>query len=300
MNNDLTIYKPSDESVVVYQSNDGVVQLEVQLSDETVWLTQKQMAGLFDTTSQNITMHIRNLYKEEELDKEATCKDFLQVQYEGGRSIQRKTKFYNLDVIISVGYRVKSQRGVQFRQWANKVLKEYLLRGYSINQNLIHIEQRIDRQLQEHSEQIHDLQKQVNFFVKTSLPPVEGIFYDGQIFDAYTFVSDLIRSAKKRIVLFDNYVDDTVLTMLDKRKKKVSATIYTLKIKRQLSLDIDKHNAQYQPIEVKVFNKVHDRFLCIDNTVYHIGASLKDLGRKWFAFTKMEMTAEELLKNVSE
>ena len=129
MSNDLTIYKPSDESVVVYQSNDGVVQLEVQLSDETVWLTQKQMAGLFDTTSQNITMHIRNLYKEEELDKEATCKDFLQVQYEGGRSIQRKTKFYNLDVIISVGYRVKSQRGVQFRQWANKVLKEYLLRG---------------------------------------------------------------------------------------------------------------------------------------------------------------------------
>ena len=155
---------------------------------------------------------------------------------------------------------------------------------YAINQRLTNIERKIEE---------HD--KKIDFFVKTSLPPVEGIFYDGQIFDAYTFVSDLIRSAKKSIVLFDNYVDDTVLTMLDKRKKKVSAAIYTKSISKQFSLDLAKHNSQYQPIEVKEFGKVHDRFLCIDNTVYHIGASLKDLGKKWFAFTKMEMPMEELI-----
>ena len=161
------------------------------------------------------------------------------------------------------------------------------MKGYAINQRLTNIERKIEE---------HD--KKIDFFVKTSLPPVEGIFYDGQIFDAYTFVSDLIRSAKKSIVLFDNYVDDTVLTMLDKRKKKVLATIYTKSISKQFSLDLTKHNSQYQPIEVNEFGKVHDRFLCIDNTVYHIGASLKDLGKKWFAFTKMEMTTKEILGNI--
>ena len=201
---------------------------------------------------------------------------------------------YNLDVIISVGYRVKSQRGTRFRQWANKVLKDYLLRGYAVNSRIVALEQHAAK----HDVEIHELQNKVDFFVRTSLPPMEGIFFDGQIFDAYTFVSDLIRSAKKSIVLFDNYVDDTVLTMLDKRKPKVAATIYTQKVKQQLSLDLAKHNAQYQPIDVKSFGKVHDRFLCIDNTVYHIGASLKDLGKRWFSFNRMEMTAKELLGNV--
>ena len=201
---------------------------------------------------------------------------------------------YNLDVIISVGYRVKSQRGTRFRQWANKVLKDYLLRGYAVNSRIVALEQHAAK----HDVEIHELQNKVDFFVRTSLPPMEGIFFDGQIFDAYTFVSDLIRSAKKSIVLFDNYVDDTVLTMLDKRKPKVTATIYTQKVKQQLSLDLAKHNAQYQPIDVKQYDRVHDRYLCIDNTVYHIGASLKDLGKRWFSFNKMEMTAEELLGNV--
>ena len=202
--------------------------------------------------------------------------------------VMRKREYYNLDVIISVGYRVNTKRGIQFRQWANRVLKEYLLKGYSVNNRIERLEQRVTK-----------TEEKIDFFVRTSLPPLEGIFFDGQIFDAYTFVSDLIRSTKKQIILFDNYVDDTVLTILDKRKPKVTATIYTKNIPQQLLLDLEKHNAQYQPIEVKPFEKVHDRFLCIDNTVYHIGASLKDLGRKWFAFSKMEMTTKELMRNIS-
>lgn len=288
MSKELTIRNQQDDSVVVYQSKDGIVRLDVQLSDETVWLTQQQMMLLFETTKQNVSLHINNIFREGELDKISVVKDCLTTAADGKNY---HVLYYNLDVIISVGYRVKSKRGTQFRQWANKVLKDYLLKGYSINQRLAQIENKIDVQGQKLAE--HD--QKIDFFVRTSLPPVEGIFFDGQIFDAYTFVSDLIRSAKKSIVLFDNYVDDTVLAMLDKRCEKVSATIYTQKIKQQLSLDIEKHNAQYQPIEVKPFDKVHDRFLCIDNTVYHIGASLKDLGRRWFAFSRLEMKTKDLL-----
>ena len=266
------------------------------MEDDTVWLTQTQIGVLYGVDRTVIVKHIRNIYKTAELDESATCAKIAQLQIEGNRKVMREVGYYNLDVIISVGYRVNSINATKFRQWANQVLKDYLLRGYNINQRLVQIENKIEKQGQKLLE--HD--KKIDFFVKTSMPPVEGIFYDGQIFDAYTFFSDLIRSAKKRVVLFDNYVDDTVLTMLDKRKKKVSATIYTKSISKQFSLDLAKHNAQYQPIKVMEFNKVHDRFLCIDNTVYHIGASLKDLGRKWFAFTKMEMPAEELMKNVSE
>ena len=291
MSKELTIRNQHDDSVVVYQSKDGIVRLDVQLSDETVWLTQQQMMLLFETTKQNVSLHINNIFREGELDKISVVKDCLTTAADGKNY---HVLYYNLDVIISVGYRVKSKRGTQFRQWANKVLKDYLLKGYSINQRLAQIENKIDVQGQKLAE--HD--QKIDFFVRTSLPPVEGIFFDGQIFDAYTFVSDLIRSAKKSVIIFDNYVDDTVLTMLDKRKAKVSATIYTQKVKQQLSLDLEKHNAQYQPIEVKLYDKVHDRFLCIDNTVYHIGASLKDLGKRWFAFTKMEMAAKELLENV--
>ena len=283
MSKELTIRNQQDDSVVVYQSKDGIVRLDVQLSDETVWLTQQQMMLLFETTKQNVSLHINNIFREGELDKISVVKDCLTTAADGKNY---HVLYYNLDVIISVGYRVKSKRGTQFRQWANKVLKDYLLKGYSINQRLAQIENKIDVQGQKLAE--HD--QKIDFFVRTSLPPVEGI-----IFDAYTFVSDLIRSAKKSIVLFDNYVDDTVLAMLDKRCEKVSATIYTQKIKQQLSLDIEKHNAQYQPIEVKPFDKVHDRFLCIDSTVYHIGASLKDLGRRWFAFSRLEMKTKDLL-----
>lgn len=288
------IEKQMDKGEIVLYQPDTSVQLEVRMEDDTVWLTQAQIGVLYGVDRTVIVKHIRNIYRTAELDELATCAKIAQLQIEGNRKVMREVGYYNLDVIISVGYRVNSINATKFRQWANQVLKDYLLRGYSINQRLVQIENKIEK----HGQTLLEHDKKIDFFVKTSLPPVEGIFYDGQIFDAYTFVSDLIRSAKKRVVLFDNYVDDTVLTMLDKRKKKVSATIYTQEIKKQLSLDLAKHNSQYQSIEVKEFGKVHDRFLCIDNIVYHIGASLKDLGKKWFAFTKMGIATEELLKNI--
>ena len=283
------------DEIVLYKPNEQF-QLEVQLKDETVWLNVNQIALLFDRDRTVISRHIRNIYKEGELDENITCAKFAHMGMDADQVYE--TTYYNLDVIISVGYRVKSKRGVEFRQWANKILKDYLLKGYAVNQRLTTIEDRIDRRLQEHSDQIHELQNKVDFFVRTSLPPVEGIFYDGQIFDAYTFVNDRIREAKKRIVLIDNYVDDSVLTMLDKRGEDVSATIYTKSISRQLTLDFEKHNAQYAPIEIEQFDRAHDRFLCIDDTVYLIGASLKDLGKKWFGFVKLEQPTDELLSKM--
>ena len=266
------------------------------MEEETVWLTQAQMAMLFETTRNNVTLHLKNIFKENELDESSVCKDCLLTATDGKNY---KTKLYNLDVIISIGYRVKSKRGTQFRIWANKVLKEYLLRGYIINQQLQQVEQRIDRQLQEHSEQIHSLQDKVDFFVRTALPPVEGIFYDGQIFDAYAFASDLIRSARKRIILIDNYIDDSVLLMLAKRTEGVTAEIVTRRITEPLTLDLERHNQQYPPITIRECDRYHDRFLIIDDTVYHLGASLKDLGKKLFAFSRMEMDIVETFHETS-
>ena len=279
--------------IILYQPDENV-QLEVRLEEETVWLTQQQMTLLFETTKQNVSLHINNVFKEEELSPISTVKEYLTVHQEGNRTIKRNQKYYNLDVIISVGYRVKSRRGTQFRIWANKVLKDYLLKGYAINQRLLKIENQLENQqalLAEHSEKI-------DFFVRTSLPPVEGIFFEGQVFDAHAFVSNLIRSAKKNIVLIDNYLDDTVLKLLDKRAPNVKATAYTRQISPALQTDINLHNAQYEPIDVQVFADSHDRFLMIDDTVYHIGASLKDLGKKWFAFSKMEINSTTLLSKM--
>lgn len=197
---------------------------------------------------------------------------------------------YSLDVIISVGYRVKSKRGTQFRQWANKVLKDYLLKGYSINQRINQLESRIESKFTNHDRQLEELTNKVDFFVRTSLPPIEGVFFDGQIFDAYKFATDLIKSANKSLLLIDNYVDESVLLMLSKRNKGVSAIIYTQKITDQLQLDLEKHNDQYPPINIKTYRNSHDRFLIVDDKeVYHIGASLKDLGKKMFAFSKLEI-----------
>lgn len=258
------------------------------MENETVWLTQAQMAELFETTPQNITLHIKNIYIEQELIADSTCKDFLQVREEGSRMIKRMQKFYNLDVIISVGYRVKSKRGTQFRIWANKILKDYLLKGYSINKRIENIEAKIIE---------HD--QKIDFFVKTSLPPVEGVFYDGQLFDAYKFVADLIRTATTSLILIDNYIDDTVLTLFTKRIPGVTVTIYTAQLSRQLSLDLLRHNSQYEPIDIRQFHQSHDRFLIIDEReLYHIGASLKDLGKKWFAFSKIQLDIQELLRHL--
>lgn len=269
--------------IVLYQPNE-LTKLEVRVADETVWLSQAQMAELFCATKQNVSLHISNIYAEGELVSKSTVKEYLTVQTEGKRQVTRLVKFYNLDVIISVGYRVKSVVGTRFRQWANSVLKDYMLRGYAVNRRLQALEERVAE---------HD--KKIDFFVRTSLPPMEGIFYDGQIFDAYAFASDLVKSAKKSIILIDNYIDESVFVLLDKREKGVAATIYTQTISKAIQLDIDKHNAQYRPIEVKQTKAIHDRFLIIDETIYHIGASIKDLGKKLFAFSKMEMSKEVII-----
>jgi hypothetical protein len=273
--------------IILYQATDQALQLEVIIDDKTVWLTQGQMAELFNATKQNISLHINNVFREKELEPAATVKEYLTVQTEGNRQVKRKILYYNLDVIISVGYRVKSLRGTQFRIWATKVLHDYLLKGHAIN----HRVERIEKKLIEHDQKF-DL-------LITNLPPNQGIFFDGQIFDAYTFVSDIVKTASNTIVLIDNYIDETVLLLLSKRKSGVKAIIYTQQITKQIKLDLDKHNQQYQPIEVFEFKKSHDRFLIIDNQkVYHIGASLKDLGKKWFAFSHININPEDILSRI--
>ena len=278
--------------IVVYQT-DEITRLEVIVERETVWLTQEQIAMLFGVKRPAITKHIRNIFATEELDESSVC-SILERTASDGKIYM--TQFYNLDMILSVGYRVNSKNAVLFRRWANSILKEYLLKGHATQYRFTAIE----RQLKEHNKILEDHKKKIDFFVRTSLPPVEGIFFDGQIYDAYTFVADLVRKAQRRIVLIDNYIDDTVLTMLDKRASGVDATIYTSHISQQLQLDIAKHNSQYPSIEMRAFNKAHDRFLIIDDEVYLIGASIKDLGKKWFGFTLMENTdAEELIGRIS-
>lgn len=247
MNTTLPIVQPSSNSIVVYQSSDGVVQLDVQLADETVWLTLNQLSILFDRNKSVISRHISNIYNEGELSREATVAKNATVQNENGRQVVRQIEYYNLDVIISVGYRVKSLRGTQFRIWANRVLKEYLMKGYSVNNRLERLEQRVSK-----------TEEKIDFFVRTALPPVEGVFYNGQIFDAYVFATDLIKSAKKSITLIDNYIDESVLMMLAKRGKNVKASILTGSVSKILQLDIDKHNSQYPPITVETIKNNHD------------------------------------------
>ena len=277
--------------IVMYQP-DETIRLEVRVENETVWLTQQQMADLFLTTRNNITLHIGNIFKEGELVETSVRKDSLLTATDGKKY---RTKIYNLDVIISVGYRVKSKRGTQFRQWANQILKDYLLKGYSINKNL----QDVRIELGAQDKRISLLEEKVDFFVRSSLPPVEGIFFDGQIFDAYVQIVSLIKQAKRSIILIDNYIDETTLTMLSKRDTNVSATIYTRQLSNQQQLDITRHNQQYPPITVNICQRNHDRFLIIDDVVYLFGASLKDAGKKLFAYIKMQDTpTSELLNNI--
>ena len=278
----------NQNEIIIYQPEE-FIKLEVRLEDETVWLTQAQMAELFQTSKQNISLHTRNVFKENELSESATVKYSLTVQQEGKRIVKRNVAYYNLDVIISVGYRVKSQRGVEFRQWATRILKDYLLKGYAINRRI----EQLEKTVADHTEKI-------DFFIRTSLPPVEGIFYDGQIFDAYAFATDLIKSAKESIILIDNYVDETTLLMLSKRMQDVEVTIYTSKVDKRLLLDIQKHNEEYPPIKLLEYKQAHDRFLLVDTEVYHIGASLKDLGKKWFAFSRLHIEPTELLERINK
>lgn len=280
--------------IIIYQP-DEAVKLEVRLEDETVWLTQAQIVELFQSSKANISEHIKNIYDSEELVADSTVRKFRTVRMEGNRSVARTLEYYNLDMIISIGYRVNSKRGVQFRIWSTGVLKDYLLKGYSINQRINQLESRVGEKLMAHDRQLEELTNKVDFFVRTSLPPVEGIFFDGQIFDAYAFSAQLIKSAKSSLLLIDNYVDESVLLLLSKRAPGVTAIIYTQRITPQLQLDLTRHNSQYPQIDIHIYQHAHDRFLIIDNKeVYHIGASLKDLGKKWFAFSKLNIPADTI------
>lgn len=267
--------------IILYQP-DSSVRLEVRMEEETVWLKRQQIATLFDRDIKTISKHINNALRQE-LRGLSTVAKFATVQQEGERFVNRDVEYFNLDMILSVGYRVKSQKGILFRQWANTVLKEFLLRGHAVNRRLERLEQRVCK-----------TEEQIGFIVQTALPPVEGIFFDGQIFDSYAFASNLIRSAKRRIILIDNYVDDSVLLMLAKRIDGVAVEIVTRRVTETLSLDIERHNLQYPPVTVIECDRFHDRFIIIDDTVYHLGASLKDLGKKLFACSKMEVGAEVL------
>ena len=288
------IQSDGENEIILYQP-DSTLSLDVRVENETVWLTQAQMTELFQTTRNNITLHIRNIFKEGELEESSVCKKSLLTAADGKRY---RTKIYSLDVIISVGYRVKSVRGTQFRIWANKVLKDYLLRGYIVNQRILYMEKRIDGRLLEHEKRLDDLTNKVDFFLRTSLPPREGVFFNGQIFDAHEFICRPIKSANKRIILIDNYVDESVLVQLDNRNANVSALIYTAEIGRTFRQSIEKHTRQYTPIKIKTADRIHDRFLIIDNTLYHIGASIKDLGKKLFAFSRMETSPDIILNNL--
>ena len=284
--------------IILYQP-DSTVKLEVRLEDETVWLNQNQLIDLFQSSKANISEHIKHIFDSEELDRDSTVRKFRTVRMEGVRQVTRTIEYFNLDVIISVGYRVNTKRGIQFRQWANKVLKEYLLRGYSINQRLMHMENRIDNRLLEHDKRLDYLTDKVDFFVRTSMPPVNGILFDGRIFDAYVFVCGLIESARERIILIDNYADYSTLTQLDKRSPGVSAFVFTSDKNRHIKEDLKRHNSQYPPIEVKYYQNVHDRFLIIDDAVYLVGGSFKDLGKKLVGFAKMEsVTPKELIGGI--
>ena len=258
--------------IILYQPNEET-RIGVRLEQETIWLTQQQIAELFGVKQPAISKHLKNIFSSGEL-QESSVYSILEYTATDGKVY--KTKFYNLDAILSVGYRVNSKNATLFRQWANQVLKEYLLKGYSVNARFERLEQRVAK-----------TEEKIDFFVRTSLPPVEGIFFNGQIFDAYVFVSELIKNARRRIILIDNYIDESVLVLMEKRNTGVSAEIYTSRITQQLQLDINRHNQQYAPINVSTFNNSHDRFLIIDDKVYLIGASIKDLGKRWFAFTEL-------------
>jgi hypothetical protein len=279
--------------IILYQPNELTDHIEVRIDkeNETIWLTQKQMGVLFEKDSDTIGLHLKNIFLEQELDENSTSELFSVVQQEGNRKVKRNIKFYNLDAILSVGYRVNSKRGTQFRQWASQRLKDYLLKGYAVNN-------RINR-LEDNLENLKNKVEQIDLQINSQLIPTQGIFFDGQVFDAYELTSRIIRSAKKNIVLIDNYIDESTFTHLSKKENGVMVILFSNSNSKQLQLDLKKANEQYGGFEIRPFSKSHDRFLIIDNNeVYHLGASLKDLGKKWFAFSKLDKLFVDRILNL--
>ena len=283
-------------NIVVY--NDGELELKVSVNEETIWLTQKQLAELFKVSKQNVSLHINNIFNEEELHKKSTVKFFLIVQKEGNREVERNIEHYNLDMIISIGYRVNSFTATKFRQWATKILKNYIQNGYVINSEKITNERFVN--LENDVNILKSQMSEVKSLVKNNkIESNQGIFYDGQVYDSYGFILDLIKQAKNEIILIDNYIDDTVLTLFSKIPN-IKITIYTNTISKQLKLDFEKYSKQYDNITLKIFLNSHDRFLILDKKeIFHIGASLKDLGKKWFAFSKINLNIDELIKKLN-
>lgn len=281
--------------IIVYQPEGGEFHIEVRVDQDTVWLTQAQMAELFGTVPQNITVHIKKVYDEGELEKNSTCKEYLQVASEGSRKVKRTLKFYNLDVIISVGYRVKSIQGTRFRQWANSVLKEHMLKGFSVNQRLVAHENRLEN----HDSRIIYLEKQVDFFVKANLPPKEGVLQAKAFWSGYEFAVQLVRLAKQEIVIIDPFADDMALSLMPKRNPGVNAIIYSARINQTMKAECERLNRQCPPVKLRTMREVHDRFIVVDETVYHIGASIKDLGNKLTAFSVLSLlTKQQLLEMI--
>jgi hypothetical protein len=287
----------SENQIVVYQPNE-TVRLDVRLESDTVWLTQAQLCELFGVVKSNVSYHLKNIYGTRELDYGATVQKIRTVRTEAGRAVSRDIEYFNLDVIISLGYRINSKLGIQFRQWATRVLKEYMLRGYVVNQRLNQLEDKVDRRLAKHDQDIVELKDKVDFFVQTSQPPVRGVFYNGQVFDAHVFAAKFILSAKKSILLIDSWVDVVTLELLAKKAKGVTVEIVTSRRGNKISAsDTAKFNAQHGGLTITVSKNFHDRFLVIDDkTLYLVGASLKDLGWKCFAFTKLDSAEIQRLK----
>jgi len=281
--------------IVIY--DDGELELNVSVENETVWLNRNQISELFGRDVKTIGKHIGNVFNDKELEQKSTVAKFATVQIEGEREINREIEYYNLDVIISVGYRVKSQKGVRFRQWATSVLKSYIQNGYVINSDKITNDRFVSL---EHEVTLlkSQMQNMKALIKENNIKPNQGIFFEGQIFDAYSFINNLLKNTKNEIVLIDNYIDDSVLTLFSKYPK-LKIKIYTHTITKQLRLDYQKYSSQYKNIELKEFKNTHDRFLILDNTkIYHIGASLKDLGKKWFAFSKFDIDTLDILKRL--
>ncbi len=295
MANDIVLKKQKEESVIVYRTADNTLQLDVQLADETVWLTQQQMTVLFDTTKQNVSLHINNIFKEGELDKNSVVKDYLTTAIDGKRY---HTLYYNLDVIISVGYRVKSKRGTQFRQWATKILNEYMLRGYAVNQRILAVEERIDNRLLASERRLEAVEEKIDFFVRTNVPPIEQVFFDGEFFEARVLLEKLIKSATKRVIVIDAYIDAATFEMLDVRATGVAADIYSDGEHKTLR-DMHNASANLQPIHTHKWKTAsHDRWLIIDDSLYHCGHSLKDLGKRLSAIMRMDLSPEVILKQI--
>jgi hypothetical protein len=272
--------------IIIFQSNELSENIAVRIDEEkeTLWLTQEQISKLFGRDRTVISKHFKNIFNDQELNEQVVCAFFAHTVEHGaieGKTQEKRVKYYNLDAIISIGYRVNSKRGTQFRIWANRVLKDFLMKGYAVNNRVIRLEN--------HLENLEEKVGLIELKLNTQLIPTQGIFFDGQVFDAYAFASRIIRSAMKNIVLIDNYLDESTFTHLSKKKKGVPVRILTKSHSKQIQLDLKKANEQYGGFELHSFDKSHDRFLIIDDLeIYHLGASLKDLGKRWFAFSKLD------------